>query len=60
MADLHGYLSRARAEDGPMSECDARVVQAAIFEHRRVCPTVPDWYYRFRRKTYEGKAGAER
>ena len=59
MTDLHGYLSRAGPE-GLMSKCDARVVQAAIFEHRRVCPTVPDWYYRLRREAYERDAAVER
>ena len=53
--DLHGYLSRTEVERGRLTLCDARLVQAAIFEHRRVCPTVPEWFYRIKRETYEGK-----
>ena len=54
MEDLHRYLSRAEAENDRMTSCDVRLVQAAIFEHRRVCPTVPDWFYRIRKNAYEG------
>ena len=57
MAYLHGYLSRAEADGGSTTVIDARLVQVAIFEHRRTCPSVPDWYYWVRRKAYEGKAG---
>ena len=53
MEKLHGYLSRADMQIGQMTLCDVRLVQAAIFEHRRACPTVPDWFYRFRRKAHE-------
>lgn len=53
MRNLHGYLSRADTQAGPMTLCDVRLVQAAIFEHRRTCPTVPDWFYRFRKKGHE-------
>ena len=52
--DLHRYLSRAEVERGQMTSCDVRLVQAAIFEHRRVCPTVPEWFYQIRKKEYEG------
>ena len=55
MKDLHEYLSRTSEAGGPTTVCDSRLVQAAIFEHRRTCPTVPEWYYRLRRKAYEGK-----
>ena len=51
--DLHGYLSRTGAESGSMTLCDVRLVQAAIFEHRRTCPTVPDWFYLIKRTAYE-------
>ena len=51
---LHGYLSRPEVERGRITSCDVRLVQVAIFEHRRVCPTVPEWFYRIRRKAYEG------
>ena len=57
MEDLHGYLSRTEAESSRMTSCDVRLVQAAIFEHRRACPTVPDWFYQFRRQAYEGTVG---
>ena len=53
MERLHGYLSRADTQAGQMTLCDVRLVQAAIFEHRRACPTVPDWFFRFRRKSHE-------
>ena len=56
MKNLHGYLSRAEADGGPASMSEVRLVQAAIFEHRRGCPSVPDWFYWVRRKAYEGKA----
>ena len=52
---LHGYLSRAEVERGQMTPCDVRLVQAAIFEHRRVCPTVPEWFFRIRKEAYEVK-----
>ena len=57
MENLHGYLSRAKTDGGPTTATDARLVQAAIFEHRRSCPSVPDWYYWVRRKAYEGRVG---
>ena len=53
MRDLHAYLSRSEAENGPTTACDVRLAQTAIFEHRRICPTVPDWYYHLRRKAHE-------
>lgn len=53
MEKLHRYLSRPDAEAVPMTACDVRLVQAAILEHRRTCPTVPDWFYRFRRDAHE-------
>ena len=53
---LHEYLSRPEDAGGPKTMNDVRLVQAAIFEHRRTCPTVPDCYYWFRRKAYEGAA----
>lgn len=56
MQNLHGYMSRAGTDGGPATAADARLVQAAIFEHRRSCPSVPDWYYGARRKAYERKA----
>ena len=49
---LHRYLS-GEGRDGHMSMCDVRLAQDAIFEHRRSCPTVPDWFYRFRRGAHE-------
>ena len=56
MEKLHRYLSRADMQIGQLTLCDVRLVQAAIFEHRRACPTVPDWFYRFRRKAHEEMA----
>ena len=53
MEKLHGYLSRAEFQIGQMTLCDVRLLQTAIFEHRRTCPTVPDWFYRFKRKAHE-------
>ncbi|MCY4555428.1 MAG: S-4TM family putative pore-forming effector [Chloroflexi bacterium] len=57
MESLHGYLSRAGEMGGPTTVTDVSLVQAAIFEHRRTCPSVPDWYYWVRRRAYEGKPG---
>ena len=54
MERLHGYLSRAGAEAAQTTLCDVRLVQAAIFEHRRACAMVPDWFYGLRRKAHEG------
>ena len=56
MEILHGYLSRAEADGGPRTMSEVRLVQAAIFDHRRTCPSVPDWFYWVRRTAYEGKA----
>ena len=53
MENLHRYLSRAGTRVGSMSLCDVRLVQTALFEHRRTCPTVPDWFYRSRLKAHE-------
>lgn len=52
MSRLHRYLS-GEGQDAQMSMCDVRLVQDAIFAHRRSCPTVPDWFYRLRRATHE-------
>ena len=53
--NLHGYLSRAEVDSDQMTLCEVRLVQAAIFEHRRGCPTVPEWFYEIRKKENEGK-----
>ena len=52
MGKLHRYLSGDGRND-EMSMCDVRLVQAAIFDHRRSCPTVPDWFYGFRKDPHE-------
>ena len=57
MERLHAYLSRADPQAGQLTLCDVRLVQTAIFEYRRACPTVPDWFYRFRRKAHEAMDG---
>ena len=49
---LHRFLS-GEDQDRPISLCDVRLVQDAIFEHRRSCPTVPDWFYRLRKGAHE-------
>ena len=53
---LHGYLSRGQTQSGA-TPTDVRLVQAAIFHHRRISPSVPDWYHRVRRQAYEGQVG---
>ena len=53
MDRLHGFLSRARGPADRLTMCDVRLAQASIFEHRRLCPMVPDWFYRFRRTVHE-------
>lgn len=50
---LHGFLSRARGPTDRLTLWDSRLVQASIFEHRRLGPMVPDWFYRFRRRRHE-------
>ena len=52
MRRLHHYLS-TETRNRQMSMCDVRLVQDAIFEHRRSCPSVPDWFYRLRSTTHE-------
>ena len=53
MDKLHGFLSRARGPSDRLTSCDIRLVQESIFEHRRLGPMVPDWFYRFRRAAHE-------
>ena len=53
MEKLRGFLSRAGEQAGRLTLCDIRLVQASIFKHRRYCPMVPDWFYRFRRTAHE-------
>ena len=53
MEKLRGFLSRAGGKAGRLNLCDIRLVQASIFEHRRVGPMVPDWFYRLRRTAHE-------
>ena len=50
---LHGFLSRAGAQTGGLTLCDVRLVQARLFEHRRLSPTVPDWFYWRRKPAHE-------
>ncbi len=53
MKELHGFLSRPGAQTGRLTLCDSRLVQARLFEHRRLSPTVPDWFYRLRKTDHE-------
>ena len=53
MEKLRGFLSKSGQRDGRLTLCDIRIAQASIFEHRRHCPMVPDWFYRFRRTVHE-------
>lgn len=50
---LQKYLSECEVEANQPSLCDVRLMQAAIFEHRRRGAVVPDWFYRFFRKDTE-------
>lgn len=50
---LHGFLSRAGEQTEKLTLCDFRLVQARLFEHRRLSPKVPDWFYTGRKKTLE-------
>ena len=52
MGGLHRYLS-GQAWNGQVTMCEIRLVQDAIFRHRRSCPIVPDWFYRLRSKTHK-------
>ncbi len=56
MKHLHRFLSQKQAESDGASLTDVRLIQAVILEHRRTCPTVPDWFYRLQRKSLEGNA----
>ena len=58
MEKLHGFLSRADASAGTLTLCDIRLVQASIFEHRRLGPMVPDWFYRLRKTAHEALEGS--
>ena len=53
MEKLQGYLSHSGRRRGQMNLCDVRLAQAVIFEHRRSCPAVPDWFYRLRKNAHE-------
>lgn len=53
MRKLQGYLSRTDERSSQMNLCDVRLAQALIFENRRSCPEVPDWFYRLRRRAHE-------
>ena len=55
MEKLHGFLSRAGAQACRLTVCDVRLVQARLFEHRRLCPTVPDWFFGLRKPAYEAR-----
>ncbi len=50
---LHRYLSVPDDEICKLTSCDVRLVQTSIFEHRRTCPTIPDFYYKLRKKPFE-------
>ena len=55
MGNLNRFLSSTDYDcpPEPMSLCDVRLVQAMLFEHRRSCPVVPDWFYRLRKRPHE-------
>ena len=57
MEKLHRFLSRTDAPTGRFTLCDVRLVQAGIFEHRRLGPMVPDWFYRCRKSAHEALEG---
>lgn len=57
MESLHAYLSRPTVQTGQMTSCDIRLVQTAIFENRRSGPTVPEWFYLFRRRKHQATKG---
>ena len=53
MEKLQRYLSHSGRRRGQMNLCDIRLAQAVIFDHRRSCPAVPDWFYRQRKNVHE-------
>lgn len=53
MEKLRDFLARTGEQAGSLTSCDIRLVQASIFEHRRHCPMVPDWFYRCRKTAHE-------
>ena len=56
---IHRFLSTF-SEDNPPSPSDVRSVQDEIFEHRRSNPTVPEWFYSWKREYQEREAGGKR
>lgn len=50
---LHGFLSLVGMQAGGLTLCDVRLVQARLFEHRRLSPTVPEWFYWWRKPAHE-------
>ena len=50
---LHRFLSRAGEQTGRQTLCDVWLVQARLFEHRRLSPVVPEWFYKLRKPVYE-------
>ena len=52
---IHHYLSRFSDENSP-SPSDIRSIQDEIFEHRRLNPPVPDWFYWRKRDSQEQEA----
>ena len=53
MEKLHRFLSRADEQSGGQTLCDVRLVQARLFEHRRLSPMVPEWFFELRKPVYE-------
>jgi hypothetical protein len=52
---IHRYISNL-CEEREISLNDVRRVQDEIFEHRRLNPPVPDWFYWFGRDRQESEA----
>jgi len=58
METLHGLLSRLGEQASELKSRDVRRVQARIFEHRRLSPTVPEWFFERRKRAYEAADAA--
>ena len=57
ISGLHRHLSSLTLLE-QISPSAVRSVQDEIFEHRRTCPPVPNWFYRINRDVQESEATA--
>lgn len=56
LAGVHSFVSDFGPERPPLAS-DIRGVQDAVFDHRRLTPPIPDWFYWWHRDAQEKEAG---